>query len=168
MSDDRLERYAELVVRVGANVERGQLVYVVGSVEQAEFIRALTRAAYRAGARYVDALYADQHVRRAMIELGPDEALEWSPPWLVERLKALGREHGAQINLGGDPEPNLLADLDAERVGRARMKELNTEGLRRLNEMAINWTAVAWLTGLGVVAALAGLAAFNRRDLAAA
>ena len=31
-----------------------------------------------------------------------------------------------------------------------------------------NWTVIAWLTGLGVLAALAGLAAFNRRDLAAA
>ena len=31
-----------------------------------------------------------------------------------------------------------------------------------------NWTAVAWLTGLGVLAALAGLATFNRRDLVAA
>jgi polyether ionophore transport system permease protein len=33
---------------------------------------------------------------------------------------------------------------------------------------SLNWTAVGWLTGLGVLAALAGLAAFNRRDLAAA
>jgi ABC-2 type transport system permease protein len=33
---------------------------------------------------------------------------------------------------------------------------------------SLNWTAIAWLTGLGVLAALAGLAAFNRRDLAAA
>lgn len=32
----------------------------------------------------------------------------------------------------------------------------------------LDWTAIAWLTGLGVIAALAGLAAFDRRDLAAA
>jgi ABC-2 type transport system permease protein len=31
-----------------------------------------------------------------------------------------------------------------------------------------HWTAIAWLTSLGVIAALTGLAAFNRRDLAAA
>lgn len=33
---------------------------------------------------------------------------------------------------------------------------------------SLNWAAIAWLTGLGVIAALAGLAAFRRRDLAAA
>ena len=67
----RLERYAELAVRVGANVEEGQLVIVAGLVEHGELIRAVTRAAYEAGARYVDAVYRDQHVRKAMIELGP-------------------------------------------------------------------------------------------------
>jgi ABC-2 type transport system permease protein len=33
---------------------------------------------------------------------------------------------------------------------------------------SLDWTAIAWLTGLGVAAALAGLAAFERRDLVAA
>ena len=60
----RLERYAELAVRVGANVQEGQLVVVVGLVEHAPLVRAVTRAAYEAGARYVDATYRDQHVRR--------------------------------------------------------------------------------------------------------
>lgn len=32
----------------------------------------------------------------------------------------------------------------------------------------LHWTALASLTGFGVIAALAGLAAFSRRDLAAA
>ena len=77
MSDngERLERYAELAVRVGANVQPGQEVFVHGLVEHAELIRALTRQSYRAGAAYVNVRYDDQHIRRAMIELGPDEAL---------------------------------------------------------------------------------------------
>ncbi|MFI5040766.1 MAG: hypothetical protein ACHQNA_02775 [Acidimicrobiales bacterium] len=33
---------------------------------------------------------------------------------------------------------------------------------------SLHWTAIAWLIGLGVIAALAGLAMFDRRDLAAA
>jgi hypothetical protein len=32
----------------------------------------------------------------------------------------------------------------------------------------LDWTPIAWLTGLGLIATLAGLAAFDRRDLAAA
>jgi aminopeptidase len=140
----RLERYAELAVRVGANVQEGQLVDVWGLVEHAPLARALARAAYDAGARYVDVHYSDRHVRRSMIELGPEETLRWTPPWLLERATALGDGHGASIGITGEPEPELLADVDGERVGKARMVELSQEYLRQANERLVNWTIVSY------------------------
>ena len=68
-----LQRYADLVVRVGANVGEGQDVVVSGYVEHAPFVRALTAAAYDAGARYVAAEYGDQYVKRELIVHGSDE-----------------------------------------------------------------------------------------------
>jgi aminopeptidase len=143
-SDDRLRRYAELAVRVGANVQEGQLVEIFGLIQHAPLVRALSRAAYEAGARYVDVLYQDQHVRRARIELGPEEMLDWTPPWLLKRVQVLGEENGATISITGDPEPELFADLDGSRVGRARMKELNLAYLRQITEQLSNWTIVAY------------------------
>src|SRR4029078_4710902 len=93
--DERLEAYADLAVRVGANVQEGQTVFLTTQVELAPLARALTRAAYRAGARYVDVRYRDDHVRHAMIELGPDEALTHSP----ECLKMMVRASGGQARL---------------------------------------------------------------------
>ena len=87
--DERLERYAELAVRVGVNIADDQTVFITARLEHAPLARALTRAAYGAGARYVDVFYTDQHVRRAMIEYGPDSALEHTPAWLVERWQAM-------------------------------------------------------------------------------
>ncbi len=140
----RLERYADLAVRVGANVEEGQLVTVGGLVEHAELIRAVTRAAYAAGARYVDAFYLDQHVRRAMIECGPEETLTWTPPWRLERENEVAKERAAQIVIAGDPEPDLMADLDPSRVGRARPVELAEASLKHTVERTNNWTIVAY------------------------
>ena len=94
-SPELLDSYARLLVRVGANVQRGQLVHVNAQPEHAALVRAVAREAYAAGARYVDVFYADQHPRRALIELGPEESLSWSPPWLVERSRALGEAEGA-------------------------------------------------------------------------
>jgi aminopeptidase len=142
--DSRLDRYAELAVRVGANVAEGQLVDVWGLVQHAPLMRAVTRTAYDAGARYVDVHYVDQHVRRAMIERGSDEILTWTPPWLLERARTMGREHAAAIVVTGDPEPELLSDLDGRRVGRARMRELSEENLRQTNEALVNWTIVSY------------------------
>src|SRR5436189_6424130 len=115
LGQDRLQRYAELAVRVGANVEEGQNVFINAQLEHAPLARALTRAAYAAGARYVDVRYVDQHVRHAMIELGPDEALSHTPEWMKVMMSS--REGEANIWITGDPEPELMADLDGERLG---------------------------------------------------
>ena len=139
---DRLERYAELAVRVGANVEEGQNVFILSQIEHAPLARALTRAAYAAGARYVDVNYRDQHVRKAMIELGPDEALTYTPDWLQERAEALAG--AAMIATTGDPEPELLSDLDGERVGKAQMKEVTEIIRRHMIARRINWSGVAY------------------------
>jgi len=138
--DERLERYAELAVRVGANVQPGQEVFLHGLVEHADLVRALTRQSYKAGASYVNVQYSDQHVRRAMIELGPDEALTYSPEW----LKTLTEAHAGHAMLGtsGNPEPELLADLDGERVGRAIPLEVSEIRRRQSEENNVNWCGV--------------------------
>jgi aminopeptidase len=140
--DGRLERYAELTVRVGANVQKGQTLFITSLLAHAPLVRALTRAGYAAGARYVDVLYVDQHVRRAMIENGPDEALSYTPDWQKERRRAM--TGNATIATTGDPEPDLLADLDADKVGRARMKEIAEIAMQQFQERSVNWTGVAF------------------------
>ncbi len=142
VTEERVERYAELVVRVGANVQPGQTVFLAALVEHAPLARALTRAAYRACARYVDVRYRDDHVRRALIELGPDEALTHTPDW----LKLLVHAHEGQATIGttGDPDPHLMEGLDGERVGRARMKEAVEIAVEQHVKRLVNWTGVAY------------------------
>jgi aminopeptidase len=142
VTDERLEAYADLAVRVGANVQEGQTVFLNVLVEHAPLGRALTRAAYRAGARYVDVRYRDDHVRHAMIELAPDEALTHSPEWMKMLVHAM--EGGAAIWTTGDPEPELMSDLEGERVGRTRMKEVIEIIRNQMIDRSVNWSGVAY------------------------
>ncbi|HEY1564599.1 MAG TPA: aminopeptidase [Gaiellaceae bacterium] len=137
---DRLERYAELAVRVGANVQPGQEVYVHPMVEHAELGRALVRQAYRAGASYVHLQYVDDHVRHAMIGLGPDAALTYSPEWEKEMFGAA--DGNASIGTTGRPNPRLLADLDGERIGRAVKVEIAEIVQRQHRENTVNWCGI--------------------------
>jgi aminopeptidase len=140
-----LQRYADLVVRVGANVGEGQDVGISAYVEQAPFVHVLTAAAYEADARYVTAQYADQFVKRELIIHGSEEVLEWSPPWELERLEHFARVGGATIFVAGDPNPDVFADLDGVRVGKARPKELSERALQiTFEERSINWTIAAF------------------------
>ena len=140
VADGRLERYAELAVRVGANVQPGQQVFVSGLIDHAELVRALVRQSYLADASYVHVHYDDQHVRRSRIELGPDEMLAHSPEW----LKTLAEESAGMAQLGttGNPEPELLADLDGDRVSRAVPLEAVEIFMRHHRDRTVNWCGV--------------------------
>jgi aminopeptidase len=137
--DERLERYAELVVRVGANVQPGQEVFLFSAVEHHDLARAIARQAYRAGAAYVHVPYVDAHVQRAMIELGPDEALTYSPEWVKTFVSSMSGN--ALIATLGDAEPELLSDLDGERVGRAVQQEVAQIRREQTYENTVNWCA---------------------------
>ncbi|HEX6763222.1 MAG TPA: aminopeptidase [Gaiellaceae bacterium] len=138
---ERVRALARLAVRVGANVQPGQTLAINALVEHAPLVRAVAAEGYSVGARYVDVGYSDQHVRRAHIQHAADDALDFSPPWLVERVRDLGEAGGAVITITGNPEPELFADLDGERVGRSRMRELAAARLALTDGLA-NWSIV--------------------------
>jgi aminopeptidase len=139
---DRLERYAQLIVDVGVAVQPGQTVFVDAVVDHAELVRAITAASYRAGARYVDVRLNDRYVRRAFIELAPEEMLTETPAWIMEREKAI-EDGSALIMIAGDPEPNLLGDLDQRRVGMARPIDALRRRLAAQSDRRISWTIAA-------------------------
>lgn len=139
---ERLTRMAELTVRVGVDVQPGQLVVVLAQVEHAPLAREIARAAYRAGASFVGSRYVDRHFTRALIELGPEASLSASAQWDVTMLKTITAERGAYIQVSGDPEPELLADLDENRVGKARPHDFVVEWGRMVNQRLVSWTIV--------------------------
>ncbi len=145
MSDTRLERYAELIVRAGANVQPGQTVFVDGLIEHAPLVRAVVRAAYAAGARLVDVRYGDGHVRKAFLQNVGDDVLQETTPWGLARVDAL-IDGNAIVQIAGEPEPDLLADVDPDRLGRARPLEAARRQLKAINDRAFSWTIAAYPT----------------------
>jgi aminopeptidase len=134
----RIERYADLLVNFGANVQTGQILDIGTGLGKEELTRALTASAYRRGAKFVDVYYWDPHLKRARVQYAADEVLEFIPSWYGERALQLGEERGATISLSGPIEPHLFDDLDPERLGRdvfPRVKEWSTV----INERTVNW-----------------------------
>jgi aminopeptidase len=134
-----LERFADLIVGFGANVQPDQLVAVSSELGKEPLTRAIAASAYGQGARYVEVTYSDAYVRRARIEHGSDEALETVPSWIGERILALGEQRCARIALTGPAEPTLLEDLDPARVGADRSQTLREAG-QVINDRTTNWT----------------------------
>ena len=145
MSEDgKLDEYARLAIEVGVNLLPGQDLQITGMVEHHPLVRALAKAAYAAGARYVDVNYQDQHVTRARIEYAPEDSLDWTAPHRIKQIEDLGDRKGAHVSITGNPEPDLFRDLDGRRVGLTRGTKLSEAYLRQVTERTINWTVVAY------------------------
>jgi aminopeptidase len=142
-TDERLERYADLAVRVGANVQPGQDVVLIALVEHKDIARAVARAAYRAGARHVQPFYSDWHFRRAGVEFGPEESLGWSPPQLVEWVRSWAESRPAVIQLSGNPDASLFDGLDSARVAKSEPREIRAAYLPLVAGRKLNWVIVS-------------------------
>ena len=64
--DKLLSKYADVVVRVGLNLQKGQILSIGGILEDAPFIRKVVQSAYKSGAKYVDVQWTDEGSAHAL------------------------------------------------------------------------------------------------------
>jgi len=139
MDAQLLERYADLIVSVGANVQPDQVLAVEALPEAQPLVAAIARRAYEKGARYVDVQYFDGDVKRIRAERARDGTLDWVPPWLGERIVALGELDAARCVLVPMVPPGLLDGVDPARAGQDRLPTLE-ETFKTIDDRSIAWT----------------------------
>jgi aminopeptidase len=139
MDANLLERYADLIVSVGANVQPDQVLAVEALPEAQPLVAAIAQRAYEKGARYVDVQYFDPQVKRIRAEFARDETLDWVPPWPGKRMLALGDLDAARVVLVPLVPPGLLDGVDAGRAGRDRLPTI-PETFRVIDDRSIAWT----------------------------
>jgi aminopeptidase len=138
-----LAGYARLAVRTGVNLRPGQELLITAELDHAPLARALAEEAYRAGAAYVDVVYADPWVRRALVAAGPDDALERTPPWMLTRLERAVETDAAVILIVGGSNSEVFDGLDGTRLGRARHTALDRAWIGAVMDHQLAWTIVA-------------------------
>ena len=137
--EQTLERFADLMVGFGANVQKGQIVAIGAEIGKEEVARALAASAYRHGARFVDVAYFDPHVKHARLAGADPQTLEFVPSWYGDRILALGDQRCARIGLSGAAAPGLFDDIDPALVGKDQLPAVKESGTV-VNAATTNWT----------------------------
>jgi aminopeptidase len=139
VTPELLERYADLIVSVGANVQPDQVLAVEAQLEAQPLVHAIARRAYEKGARYVDVQYFDGDVKRIRAEDAREETLDWVPPWLGRRMELLGDLDAARCVLVPLVPPGLLDGVDPARAGLDRLPTIK-ETFKTIDDRSIAWT----------------------------
>jgi aminopeptidase len=134
-----VERLADLLVGFGANLQPGQILGVTAYLGMEEAARAVARAAYGRGAKYVDVFWWDHLVKRERLEHADESTLGFVPPWIEQRLDWLADEHAARLTLTGT-SATVFDGIDPARTGRDLLPYVSAVP-RIVNDRSTNWTA---------------------------
>ena len=90
--DLMLAKYADVIVRVGLNLRKGQRLGLRAILDDAPFVRKVVESAYKAGAKHVDVLWSDEKVTRARFEHTDPASLSSVPDLIFTPSGRLGKE----------------------------------------------------------------------------
>jgi aminopeptidase len=147
MKPDELQRYAEMLVKGCIAFRRGDTLLERVNAAHRELAVAVAEAAYRAGAAAVDVEYDDPRVYAARIRHGAKAALGNRTSWQRERMRALGAEDVAIVQVMGEADLAALAGLPPERVAEDAQRLAGGADLARIRrEGRLRGTICAWPT----------------------
>jgi aminopeptidase len=147
MKPEELHRYAEMLVRGCVALRRGDTLLERVGLPHRELAIAVAEAAYRAGAAVVDVEYDDNRVYAARIRHASNAALGKRTSWQRERMRALGNEDVAVLQVMGEHELDVLADLPPERVAEDSKRVASGAAMARIRrEGRLRGTICAWPT----------------------
>ena len=147
-----LEKYAEVIVKVGLNLQPGQRLLIGaprGSfygapLELAPLIRLIVKKAYQAGAKLVDVLWHDDQIRLIRYQNAPRDPFGEYPKWRADASYNIAKEADAML-IFPIVNPDLLSEQDSDLIITSYKAALNhnkpSNDLRRKG--MVNWTAAA-------------------------
>ncbi|KAB3529987.1 aminopeptidase [Alkaliphilus pronyensis] len=116
--DVKLDKYAQVALGVGLNLQKGQTLCISAPIASVEFVRRVTKKAYLSGAKNVYVDWNDEEITLIKYLHGSDEAFKEFPTWKAKGLEEMAAEGAAFLTISAT-NPDLLKDVDANRIAIA-------------------------------------------------
>ena len=131
MNEILLEKYADLIVKTGVNLQKGQTLVISTPIECASFARMIAEVAYLAGARDVVMNWKDELFSKIRFLQAPEEVFEEFPEWQKEFYISYVKQGAAFISIAAS-DPELLKDVNPDRV--AKLQKTSNLALQEYRE----------------------------------
>ena len=141
----KLDRIAELAIKVGLQLEAGQDLLVTAPTAALPLVRKVAEHAYRAGAGLVTPVLSDETVTLARYRFAPDDGFDRAAGWLYDGMSKAFAGNTARLAIVGD-NPMLLAGEDPVKVARASKANsvAYQPALEKIVNFDVNWNIIAY------------------------
>ncbi|MFC0217668.1 aminopeptidase [Pseudochelatococcus lubricantis] len=141
----KLDRLAEVAIRVGLQLQAGQDLLVTAPVAALPLVRRIAFHAYSAGAGLVTPFFSDEELTLARYRFAADPGFDRAAGWLYEGMAKAFSANTARLAIVGD-DPMLLSNEDPVKVARASKANsvAYQPALEKIAGFDINWNIVAY------------------------
>ena len=112
-----LRNYARLIVRTGANVQKGQSVLVYAGLDQPEFVEMVADEAYKAGAAEVEVVWQHQPLTKLNVRHKSVKRLGEVKDWEIAKQRWQADTLPARIHIISD-DPDGLAGMNQAKYAK--------------------------------------------------
>jgi aminopeptidase len=142
--EKNLDKYADLTVRVGINIQKGQKLVVNAPIAAADFVRKVAKKAYEAGAKDVHVEWNDEQITLIKFLNAPDESFKEFPTWRAKGFEQMASEGAAFLTVHAS-NPDLLKDVDPERIATATKTSATAmqEYRKYIQDSSVSWLVVS-------------------------
>lgn len=122
MQKTKLRAYAKLIAKKGANVQKGQVVWITAALDQPEFVEMLVKECYALGAKRVTVDW--QYLPLTVLDSKHISLKELSSveEWQKQKMQYQADNLPVRIYLDSD-DPDGLDKADQEKMAKARMAQ---------------------------------------------
>ena len=117
MKKSILKKYAHLIAKVGANVQKNQYVTVVATVDQEELVNYIVEDCYKLGAKLVTVDFSSDKVAKTQYKKASVKALSEYPLWKEEKQKYTNETLPTIIFIESS-DPDALKGVDQKKVAQ--------------------------------------------------
>ena len=144
MNEKMIKKYAELAIRKGVNIQKGQSLIINASIYAVDMARACVKEAYAAGAKQVVVFYNDEKISREHYLHQDVETLCNVHPWQVDCRLDYFKEGAAILHIISEL-PNIYAGVDASKVNQANLAFSKVSGELKAYTLKskVQWCIVA-------------------------
>ena len=143
MKKSTIKKYARLIVRVGANVQKGQSVVISCAVDQSDFCALVVEECYKAGAKYVAVNWSSDKVERLQYRNESIRSLSTVLKWQEEKLKWASEELPCRIHIVSE-DPDGLKGVNPTKMQKVAVNRYKvTKPYSDAMESKHQWTIAA-------------------------
>lgn len=122
LTGKKLYDFAELVLGVGVNLQKGQGLEIVCPVEKSEVAVAFSEKAYEMGARIVNVRWSCEKTDRVNYLYAEEEALTDIPKWFVDSKNYLVKKGFCYVAIDAE-DPSAFKDVPSEKLAAVSKKK---------------------------------------------